>query len=271
MAEAMSGARYLEALGPAADQMVRQLSRDVIEYEQYLDFLRNRMFRRSLMCHADVQLDRNLDPKRLEGMYVASSAIPEGSVDPTTTDEVRFRIEGGALSTGAPLVKAAMSILGALWPKAIPFEELLSETEAKVANVVNVPRAELATALATNLAHSFIRQVVDLYVSPPKVLTAAGDHPRAAALARLQAAVQPHITTQLHTSAALNEFARKILMLTDGHRSRGDIVGELRQAFEKGELVMRNEAGQIIQPDDQALADALDKSLLELARMGFWC
>jgi methyltransferase-like protein/2-polyprenyl-3-methyl-5-hydroxy-6-metoxy-1,4-benzoquinol methylase len=273
VAEAQSGARYLEALGGGADEMVRRLSRDVIEYEQYLDFLRNRMFRRSLMCHADVQLDRNLDPKRLESFYVASPAIVEGSVDPTSTEEARFRIEGGALTTGAPIVKASMSLLAERWPEAVSFQDLVNETEARISQVVTVPRADLAVALATNLAHSFIRQVVALYVSPPKVRTVAGEFPRASALARLQAAAQPHITTQLHSSASLNDFARKIIMLADGSRSRDDIFSALRQAVQNRELVMVDESGQpqATLPVDQTLQTALDKCLSELARMAFWC
>jgi methyltransferase-like protein/trans-aconitate methyltransferase len=273
MAEAQSGARYLEALGAGADQMVRQLSRDVLEYEQYLDFLRNRMFRRSLMCHADVQLDRNLDPKRMEGFYVASPVIVEGAVDPATTEEARFKIEGGALTTPAPIVKASMLILAERWPEAISFADLVNETEARTSKAVSVPRTDLAGALATNLAHSFIRQVVELYVSPPKVRCVAGDFPRASALARLQAAAQPHVTTQLHASASLNEFARRIVLLADGTRSRGDIYGALLQAVHNRELVMVDAAGQpqTNMPVDQLLETALDNALRELGRLGFWC
>ena len=273
IAEAVSGARYLEMLGPQADQMVRQLSRDVLEYEQYLDFLRNRMFRRSLLCHADVRLDRNLDPKRMDGLYAASPTIAEGVVDPTTTDAARFRIEGGALTTGIPFVKAAMSILGERWPEAMPFESLLNETQARISKAITVPRSDLAVALAANLAHSFVRQALELYMSPPKVRKDAGDRPRASALARLQAAAGPQVTTQLHNSAGLNDFARRIVVLADGAHSRDDIRGALRQAIEDGKLVIVDEAGQprTGQPVDQILELGLNKCLNDLGRMGFWC
>jgi methyltransferase-like protein len=166
-----------------------------------------------------------------------------------------------------------MSLLAERWPEAVSFQDLVNETEARISQVVNVPRADLAVALATNLAHSFIRQVVELYVSPPKVRTVAGEFPRASALARLQAAAQPHITTQLHSSASLNDFARKIIMLADGSRSRDDIFSALRQAVQNRELVMVDESGQpqATLPVDQTLQTALDKCLSELARMAFWC
>jgi methyltransferase-like protein len=166
-----------------------------------------------------------------------------------------------------------MSLLAERWPEAISFQELVNETEARISKALTVPRADLVNALATNLAHSFIRQVVELYVSPPKVRTVAGEFPRASALARLQATNQPHITTQLHASASLNDFARKIVLLADGSRSRGDILSALRQAVQNRELVLVDEAGQpqATHPVDQVLESALDKSLSELARMGFWC
>jgi methyltransferase-like protein/2-polyprenyl-3-methyl-5-hydroxy-6-metoxy-1,4-benzoquinol methylase len=273
VAEAQSGARYLEAMGPDADQMVRQLSRDVLEYEQYLDFLRNKMFRRSLMCHANVQLDRNLHPKRMESLYVSSPVIAEGPVDPTTTDEARFRVEGGVLSTAAPIVKASMSLLAECWPEALSFQDLVDKTDARISKVVSVPRADLASAMATNLTHSFIRQVAELFVSPPKVRAVAGEFPRASALARRQAVAQPHVTTQLHTSASLNDFTRRIVLLADGAHSRGDIFSTLRQAVQNRELMMVDAAGQPLTnlPVDQTLETALDNALRELGRLGLWC
>jgi methyltransferase-like protein len=127
--------------------------------------------------------------------------------------------------------------------------------------------------LATSLAQSFVRQVVEFYVSPPKVKAVAGDSPRASALARLQAAAQTHVTTQLHTSAALNNLARRIVVLADGVRDRADICAALRHAVEKGELALVDQAGQpkAISDLDQLLRTALDKCVQDLGRLGCWC
>ena len=55
-----------------------QISQDLIRTEQYMDFVRNRMFRQTLLCHDELTLKRNLAPECLTGLLVASAAKPDG-------------------------------------------------------------------------------------------------------------------------------------------------------------------------------------------------
>jgi methyltransferase-like protein len=272
IAEAQSGARWLEGLGPEADQAVRQVARDIIEYEQYLDFLRNRMFRRSLMCHADVTLDRNLDPKRVRKLYVASSAVPVGPFNPATNEEVKFQLTDGILSTSSPLVKGALSMLGARWPEAIAVEEVIRETLARL-SVPPERTEEWADNLASNLAHSFTRRVVELYSTPPQVRAVADEFPRTSALARLQVAAQPNLTTLLHEVIKIDAFGRKLVSLADGTRNRAGLFAGLLEAVQKGELVMVDEAGQprTGAPVESALQRSVENGLRDLGRLGLLC
>lgn len=276
VAEAESGARWLDELGPGADQAVRQVARDVIEYEQYLDFLRNRMFRRSLLCHADVPLERRLDPKCVRRLYVASRAIAEGPVSVATNEEAKFRLEDSVLTTNLPIIKAALSILGARWPEAMPVEDLIREVLPRLesGSAVDPARAEeLADTVAVNIAQSFTRRMVELYSSPPRVRGAADEFPKTTALARLQAAKQPQLTTLLHELVAINDLGRKIVALADGTRNRADIFAGLLECVRRGELVMLDEAGrpQTSAPVEPVLERELDNGLRDLARLGLFC
>jgi hypothetical protein len=47
-------------------------ARDLIRLEQYADFVRNRVFRRALLCRENVTLDRSQLPARAETMQVAA-------------------------------------------------------------------------------------------------------------------------------------------------------------------------------------------------------
>ncbi|MEX2140215.1 MAG: class I SAM-dependent methyltransferase [Pirellulales bacterium] len=276
IAEAQSGARWLEGLGPEAEQAVRQVARDVVEYEQYLDFLRNRMFRRSLLCHADVPLHRNLDPKRVRRLYVASAAIAQGAVSAATNEEAKFRIEDGVLTTSSPLVKGALSILGPRWPEAMAVEDLIGETLTRLSagSTISAARAEeFADNLATNIAHSFTRRAVELYCSPPQIRAIVDEFPKSTPLARLQAATQPHVTTLLHEVAKINPLGRKLVLLADGTRNRADLFASLLAAVRNGELVMVDQAGQP-RPDapvEPALERSLENGLKDLARLGLLC
>ena len=48
-------------------QSLREMAKDTIALEQYMDFLRNRSFRRSLLCHAEVRLTGKLAPRATGG------------------------------------------------------------------------------------------------------------------------------------------------------------------------------------------------------------
>jgi methyltransferase-like protein len=255
---------------------VRQVARDIIEYEQYLDFLRNRMFRRSLLCHANVRLDRKLDPKRLRRLYAASGAIAEGPVNLATNEETKFRVPDGVLATTSPLVKGALSILGSRWPEAMLVEDLIRETMARISPgaVISMERAEeSANNLAMNLAHSFTRRIVELYASPPRVRAVADEYPRTTPLARMQVATQSHITTLLHEVIKINDLGRKLISLADGTRNRADLFAALLESVRKSELVMVDQTGQqqAGAPVEPALEQSLENGLKDLARLGLLC
>ena len=59
-----------QTAGPA-EKVVRDLASDILELEQYTDFLRNRMFRKTLLCRKGIDLVREFDPRVLQSMYVA--------------------------------------------------------------------------------------------------------------------------------------------------------------------------------------------------------
>jgi hypothetical protein len=129
---------------------------------------------------------------------------------------------------------------------------------------------EMADALATNLAHSFIRSVVELYYTPPRVTSGIAERPKTSDLARLQAPVQQHITTRLHSTANISPFGRKVIAAADGTRTKSEIYDELVKAVRGGELVMVDKTGmqQPGPPVEEHLQRSLDGTLAELSRLG---
>ncbi len=71
---------------PEIANVLHMLAQDNIHLEQYMDFLRNRMFRQTLLCHDNVQPNYGLRWQQLRGFYVASPARPsrdrEGAENP---------------------------------------------------------------------------------------------------------------------------------------------------------------------------------------------
>lgn len=211
---------------------------DPLAREQYLDFLKERMFRQTLLCHARAAVDRTPRPERLEPL--AASAPLRWSAD-DENGRLTFAGPGGAhLTTDHPVVVGALQQLGDAWPAALRIAEL-------------APEDQLATVCEA-LLRCFAANLVRLHVHPPAVSVAAPQRPRVSALARLEAAQGETLTTVRHTGLRVDdELGRRLVTLLDGTRDRAALLEELA-------------AGSAMGRDE--LATALEQSLERLARAG---
>src|SRR5262249_484797 len=89
-------------------------SEQVVAKEQYLDFLKCRVFRQTLLCHAEAPIERSVDPAVIERFYLSSSArmtSPEPDLKAGVVAEF-YGPRGARLKTDHPLAKAALLHLG---------------------------------------------------------------------------------------------------------------------------------------------------------------
>src|SRR5262245_1262894 len=100
-------------LGHHSEQIRRVLESfpedEFLARDQYQDFVDGHGFRRTLLCHADVPLNRRLEPDCITGFYLASSATPvSGDSQPAPDETLEFNTEkGNKLATDHSLTKAA--------------------------------------------------------------------------------------------------------------------------------------------------------------------
>lgn len=139
-----------------AQQRVARTAMDLIEGEQYMDFLENRVFRRTLLCHDTVDVRRTLTPAPVQHLYVRSrarAASDEPVVERKTVGRFRGK-DGTTLSTDHPASKAAMLYLNEIWPRAVAFEGLLAVARAR-AGAGAIKLDQDASVLAGNLLQAF--------------------------------------------------------------------------------------------------------------------
>jgi methyltransferase-like protein len=243
--------------------------------EQYMDFLRNRMFRQTLLCHAHQAPSYALHGGQLSAFHVASPARPvsaQASAGPTDVEQFRGP-DGITLHSREPLVKAAMLHLAEAWPRAVPFVELRAAARARL-NGQAPPDAvadaqALGQALLTFYA-SASTSLVELSLCPPRLATQVSERPAASPLARHQAATRHRVTNLRHETVELGAFERQLLALLDGSRDRGALRQELVERAGRGELVLEQD-GQPVKDAggrQQVLGQALDAQLPHLARSG---
>jgi hypothetical protein len=196
---------------------------DRIRTQQYLDFLKCRRFRQTLLCHESIPLDDPPRPERVSAMFASSPAkMVDGTADPPSEEELEFRTASGAsMRTSLPLAKGLMLRLMDRWPDTLPVADLEEEGGGDVAGL-------LLKLLSVGL--------VELHCSAARFTPAVSERPRAFRLARLQAASEGLVTTLRHTSAELEDpLVRGLVTLLDGARDRTQLLQDLEVLVGPGE------------------------------------
>jgi methyltransferase-like protein/SAM-dependent methyltransferase len=254
---------------------LQELSSDVIQTEQYMDFVRNRMFRQTLLCRKELTLDRSLKAERVFDLYVSSSAEPESTLaNINSRDRVTFRKPGSTLTSTEPLVKAAMVVLREHWPLSVHFPELLDRARARLnADPLVVEsdrdRKDMYT-LAEPLLRCFATTHVELAVAPVAPQLQPAELPCTTSLARYQATRGNIITNLWHKTITANDLQRHLIQHLDGKHDRPALIDVLAAQVECGKLVLRHH-GQAIKDAErikQILSEMLEPNLQDIARKG---
>jgi methyltransferase-like protein/SAM-dependent methyltransferase len=260
-------------------QRLRHMARSTVELEQYMDFLRNRIFRRTLLCHQGTRLGLQLSPEHLSRFYLASSARPEADQpDIHSVSVEKFRADGGsALAIDHPLTKAAMVSLAQVWPQAISFERLLAAARARL-NGATFPAATSPNAanearvLGANLLRAFSHSsdLIELHVYAPQFVLEPGPRPVASPVARLQARSNAQVTNLRHERVDLAKTGHfRILPYLDGSRDRVALLEILETLVADGliEASPDAKATTSARPEPGNRAALLDSILRELAQV----
>jgi len=238
----------------AVRDVLQRMPVNLIHREQYLDFLRGRTFRRTLLCRQEAAVGRPPSVEVVKGLCMTAHAQPSSAVpDLFSTEPEEFRRpDGRTVKSNDPLIKTALTVLAERWPAPVPFAALWSEVEQRLAPGPAPAREALdrgSLPVAEAVLGCYIGHMLELYVEPPRFALAPGPRPSASPLARLQAAAgDPLITNLRHASVELNPFDRAVLGCLDGSRDGPAIEALLADMVARAQLA--------IQADGRPLKDA---------------
>lgn len=256
-------------LTPELDQAMRQFAPDLVARHQYLDVLNNTRFRQSLLCHAEVALDRPPGPERLSAVAIASSLQPVSPpVDLHSKRAEEFRDSSGTLSADSPIVKSALLCLHEAWPRALPFASLCALARARLGSGEG-DAARDGEILAMDLLQIWrASEMVELHVYSPPFVLEISERPVASPLVRLQAAAGPRVTNLRHITIELDEVSRQVLRRLDGHHDVAALIPVLEDLVARGVLriVPEGEPVPVGERLRQALVNSLRHNLRALAR-----
>ncbi len=208
--------------------------------EQYADILLCRRFRRTLVCRAEVNLDRSLPPFLVRRFELASPLTPP-TPEPSLDDSVRVEFsspQAGSITTNYPLGKAALLELSVLWPASVPFEALLDRASRRLGEE---PSEDHGSDLAKFLWRLASAGVVELHLHHFSFSLKADDRPVASPVARLWAERDALVPNLRHRAIELaTPRAKQLLLLLDGTRDRTALAREMEASPDEIEHGLRD-------------------------------
>jgi SAM-dependent methyltransferase len=250
-----------ESLPYLAADGLRQLANDHLEFEQFADFVINRRFRQSVLCHSGAAVRRTVSTEGLDRLHVASRhQRPKVAVP--------FR--------NGHFLGVALHYLNEIWPRSASFPSLWQVVRKRVETAATaeapVGRCE-AGDLGSDLRRCYSLKLVELSTVPSSFVVEISEKPVASRLARLQAAAGNTVTNLRHEANQLGDFGRFVIRHLDGAHDRQAIRGLLSEALKAGRLSVpqteRSAGGQPVgreRPVEVVLEELVDRCLKKFAR-----
>jgi methyltransferase-like protein len=258
---------------PEIQHELNELAPTLIEKEQYMDFVRCRTFRQTLVCHAHARPNYHVSAEQVTALAVASPArLTSEAPDLASEAPEEFTTPGGlTLTTSTPIMKAALACLGECWPRALPFAEVRARAQARLGAAMDTEgRRPDAQTLARALLSAYATggtSLVELSLRPPAFTTEVSERPVASPLARFQAANEQPITNLRHGLVRVTPFDRHLLPHLDGTHDRQGLLAALLERLRQGQLQIEEDEKPVADGEraQRILAEVLDQQLPKLA------
>jgi len=226
---------------------LEQLSRDEVRLEQHVDFLRNRTYRQSLICHADQGVHRALEPAMVERFFLESQLLPTMS-----TLHFRNRFNGITLAIDDLILHSSLSILAELNRSDWRFKELVDEVTRRTNLAIDQEK------LQRMLLQAFASGHLAFHTVPPRYSYDLSGMPIASRCARFQSRSGTNVTSLSHNNVVLSDLDRLVLQSLDGETRVSDLTLKVQALI--GER-------KIVSIDFWKFQEAIDVSVKNLIRM----
>ena len=255
-----AGLRYLadSALTTMVAQLFDESAAEILRHapilrrEQYMDFLRNRMFRGSLLCHPDLQPDYRLPSSNVFHLHVALKHPLESATN--ETGQTGWRNMDGNLTTNSPITEVIAKINDA-------FPSWVSIADMVRAEPDEGSKKEICDALLMGFVHGlFVLAEEPLAIQPT-----LSEKPACNDYVRWQAQRGSKVTSLLHSDYIVQPQQRFLMSHMDGSHTGEELVNMLKNECESGRVKIVKEG-----EDRQVTGEELDEICTgELNRLRF--
>ena len=264
-----AGLRFISELEPMAfftddlpsfaQEALDKVWDDPIRREQYLDFIRGRFFRSTLVCRESARPIYRPIPSAAGSLYLCSQsrAISPGS-SLTDNSTVAFSApKDSQFEIDHPLVKSLLESLGLHWPKRFSFSEISAVLEVRSKTELDLLQNAVIRLVSAN--------ILEVRCFRPQIELSVSQRPKVSDFARWQAgrgfALQDGlggVTSMYGSDIPIdNELLRELIVLSDGTRDRAGLASAIDEKVEvkpEERATFKANLSEIIESDLHMLA-----------------
>ncbi|OZG32182.1 methyltransferase regulatory domain-containing protein [Rickettsia endosymbiont of Culicoides newsteadi] len=233
---------------------------DIVRTEQYMDFISNRKFRTTLLCHDNVRLNRAIEPSKLSDFHTTLDirpATPENEADISNAVELGFycsNSESPDISTSSPIMKAVFYTYADNIGNPLTLDQI---TTLAMKKLEKLQLKDFKEELDSVIIQLVLQGYVQIFATKPISIYNISSKPKVSNFVRYQA--QKLGETNLFVTNRINHFVplrlheKYIIELLDGTNSIQQIEEKIFEKFASGLLVASDKNGivsdeQLIKP-----------------------
>lgn len=266
---------YTGNLPKNVSKKLQSISDDIAHTEQYMDFISNRRFRSSVLCHDSIELNRSLEISIMSEFSFISKLksvkevtdfmiLSKENVDYTVISEVSFK-------TNNSVVVVMLKILEAKAPSVTTSNDLINLT---FDNLNRIFKRELYSKKQVEeiIFDTLMRLVFANYVrlfseKNDTYITEISEFPEVSELTRVQASEDNWVTTNLGEVFRLDAMSQIAVRYLDGKTSVKEVIEKIHTFFstEKITLITEEELSEKFDKTKEFIEDSV-KQILESFR-----
>ena len=222
-------------------EIVGQIN-DIVRREQYLDFLTNRRFRSTILCHDSAHLSRTISRDRLEGLYYTSRYVPKDGlekVDLSANAPTKFvnASRKAVLNVKSPVSIACLRVLAENFPHPLSVDEVVGKASERLNNA----RSEDAVrrTFMDGAGNMVLKGAFEIASDPGSHTRKVSARPKGWPCAQYMARIKTNVPNVLHGNVGFGGHLKALVQILDGNRTVDEIFEAFLQDFLQGKLQYR--------------------------------
>ena len=236
---------------------------NIVVAEQYIDFIRNRRFRCTLLCHQSTVINRALKTDDIENFYIKINARPE-KVDLAESDlgknhELSFINEVCKLKVINAISQWAMYLLYLNKDHFIHYHTLVKLIQEKT-HIDDIPLIKSTINNELNLLRALLAGIIEISTYPPNYTTLIEEKPFSCPFARYQIdSNQNFVTNRRHQVIHLGALEKLLLKHSDGNHDINDLIKIVLEEVQSDRLIIFDKNNQSINKNEKNIQEIVKK------------